>query len=231
MFREGDRILMGVSGGPDSLALLSLLHEGSLGLPRPGALIALHVDLGFSQAPPQNREQLEQYFRSRSIEYRIVQTEISGKALDPNARKNPCFICSMYRRRVVYETAHREGCTKIAYGHHKDDLIETLLINILYGRKIEAMNPVQNVFRGKMHIIRPLVYIWEEELKQYALEQSFPVLPRLCPMDGKSRRHKIKKMIRTLQEGEKNANIRENIFKSLKHVNVDPIFRGRFSNE
>ena len=125
----------------------------------------------------------------------------------------------MYRRRKIYETAHREGCNKIAYGHHRDDIIETLLMNMMYGRKIEAMNPVQEVFKGKMHIIRPFVYIEETLLKQFARELKLPILPKLCPEDGSSRRQKIKEIIDHLQSEEKHANIRKNIFRALYHSN------------
>ncbi|HEX9934852.1 MAG TPA: ATP-binding protein, partial [bacterium] len=151
----------------------------------------------------------------------FVHTEIARSALDEQARKNPCFICSMYRRREIYRIAHAEKCNKIAYGHHQDDIVETLLINILYGRKIGAMNPVQEVFKGQMHIIRPFVYVEEELLKKYALEAGLPVLPRRCPVDGGTRRQKIKEMIRSLQKDEPHANIRKNIFKALQHVEMD----------
>ena len=114
-----------------------------------------------------------------------------------------------------------ENCNKIAYGHHKDDMIETLLLNILFGRKIEGMNPVQEIFKGNLRIIRPFTYIDECLLKQFAYEADLPVLSRNCPVDEYSRRDKIKKIIRDLQREEMNANIRENIFKSFYHVNMD----------
>lgn len=221
MIEDGDRILIGVSGGPDSLSLLRLM----LGRQKYGRekcdLIVGHIDLGFRQKKPTNRSRLESYFQSLDVDYRIVQTDISEHALAPDAKKNPCFICAIQRRRKTYELAHREHCNKIAYGHHKDDIVETLLINILFGRKIEAMNPVQEVFKGRMHIVRPLAYVEEELLKKFAKEQSFPKLPRLCPADGKTRRQKVKEIIATLQDTEKKANIRENIFKALSHVNID----------
>jgi tRNA 2-thiocytidine biosynthesis protein TtcA len=127
----------------------------------------------------------------------------------------------MYRRKEIYKIAAGEKCNKIAYGHHQDDIIETLLINILYGRKIGAMNPVQDVFGGKMRIIRPFVYVEEAMLKKFASEAGLPVLPRLCPMDGNTRRQKVKELIRSLQKSEKYANIRKNIFKALQHVELD----------
>jgi tRNA 2-thiocytidine biosynthesis protein TtcA len=220
MIESGDRILVGVSGGPDSLALLKLLHERLVYVKNDFSIFVLHIDLGFEEAKPKSWSRLESYFQKLDVEYRIVHTDIASRALDPAARKNPCFICSLQRRRAVYETAHEQGCNKIAYGHHKDDIVETLLINILYGRKIEAMCPVQEIFRGKMHIIRPLTYVEENLLKKFAGEADLPVLPRLCPADGNTRRQCVKEIISGLQGSEKNANIRENIFKSLHHVKI-----------
>ena len=221
MIEEGDRVLVGVSGGADSLSLLKLLHERSDHGTDDYSLVAVHVDLGFRETEPRASEVLASYFQTLGVDYRIVHTDISRDALDPKARKNPCFICSLYRRKRIYETAEEEGCNKIAYGHHKDDIVETLLINILYGRKIETMSPVQTLFRGRMYVIRPLTYVKADRLKKYARESGLPVVPRLCPVDGKTRRQKINDMIDALQRGEENANIRENVFRSLVHVNMD----------
>ncbi len=219
MIEKGDRILVGISGGADSLSLLKLLSDEFIQKMNPFSFIAVHIDLGFQEKDPKQWNRLESYFQKSDMKYRIVHTEISHQAFALNAKKNPCFICSLYRRKKIYEIAHTEQCNKIAYGHHRDDVVETLLINILYGRKIEAMNPVQEIFKGKMHIIRPLVYIEENLLKQFARESEFPVCTKLCPMDGFSRRQKIKEMINHLQSEESYANIRQNIFRSLSHSN------------
>lgn len=216
MIEKGDRILLGVSGGADSLGLLELFQGDFIHVTNEYSLVVAHVDMGFRGS--KHGEVLKKHFESLNLPYHIMETRISERALDPKAKKNPCFICSMYRRRHIYEIAHKEHCTKIAYAHHKDDIVETLLINILFGRQINTMNPVQEVFKGKMHIIRPLVYIDESELKAFSKEMKLPVAPRICPMDGKTRREKVKKIIRNLQKTEKNANIRENIFKSMRHV-------------
>lgn len=220
MVRRGDRILIGISGGPDSLSLFHLLRE-RFQHQRDIYLLAAHIDLGFPQSGSPQSEILESHFRASGIDYRVIHTNISAKFLADDAKKNPCFICSLYRRRKIYELAHAESCNKIAYGHHKDDIVETLLINILFGRKIEAIRPVQEVFQGKMSIIRPLSYVEEELLKKYAVESGLPQLSRLCPYDGQTRRQKIKEMISDLQKSEAHANIRENIFKSLSHVSLD----------
>jgi len=220
MITPGDRILVGVSGGADSLTLLQLLADPYIRKLFAFDLFVLHIDLGFHTGEPEGWTLLAPHFQEMGVPFQILHTTISTKALDPDAKKNPCFICSLNRRRKVYETAHREGCQKIAYGHHKDDIVETLLINILFGRKIEAMHPVQEVFKGSMHIIRPLATIEEEHLKQFASTSGLPVLPKICPADGVSRRQKVKKIIARLQREEKHANIRENIFKSFRHVNM-----------
>ena len=220
MIERGDRILVAISGGPDSLSLLKLLHDGLIHVTNDFSIHAVHLTLGFKESEPPGWKLLESYFKKLGVSHSIIHTEISKIALASDAKKNPCFICSLYRRREIYKVAHQQKCNKIAYGHHKDDIVETLLINILYGRKIEAMNPVQEIFKGKMHIIRPLAYIEENLLKDFAEESNLPVLPNPCPMDGYTRRQKIKELIISLQKGEKNANIKENIFKSLTHVNV-----------
>ena len=221
MIEAGDRILIGVSGGSDSLALLKMIHDGLPLVTKDFSYIVAHIDMGFDSPPPQLWKNLETHFQSIGVVYEIVHTNIAELALDPNAKKNPCFICSHNRRRKIYELAHKLGCNKIAYGHHKDDIIETLLINILYGRRIEAMSPIQEVFQGRMHIIRPFTYVEEELIKKFAVESKLPVAPKLCEMDGNTRRETVKQMIAQIQAKEKKQNIRENIFKSLRYVNMD----------
>jgi tRNA 2-thiocytidine biosynthesis protein TtcA len=220
MIESGDRILVGVSGGADSYSLLHVLLNGINHINNDFSLIAVHIDLGFKESN-QNCKILRSHFEKCNVQYRIIHTNIADKTFAEDAKKNPCFICSMHRRRHIYETAALEGCNKIAYGHHKDDIIETLLINILYGRKIEAMNPVQNIFKETIQIIRPFTYTDETLIKQYARKSEFPILPKQCPADAFTRRQRIKHVIRELQRKEKNANIRENVFKSLHHVNID----------
>jgi tRNA 2-thiocytidine biosynthesis protein TtcA len=219
MIEKGDRVMVGVSGGVDSLVLIKLLAERKKYVELDFSLTAVHVDLGFEKVKG-NQKRLGDFIKNLGIEYCIIPTQISKAALAPDASKNPCFICSHYRRKKIYEAAHQEQCNKIAYGHHKDDIIETLLMNILYSRKIEAMNPVQEVFKRKMYIIRPLTYVYEHSIKKFAQESNFPYLKSGCPVDGATRRDTVKAIIRNLEKKEKKANIKENIFKSLRHVNV-----------
>ncbi|MBN2201905.1 tRNA 2-thiocytidine(32) synthetase TtcA [bacterium] len=220
MIRPGDRIAVAVSGGPDSLALLNLLSDGFGFVTSDYSLLAVHIDMGFAQAEPVNRDILETHFRSMRVEYRIEKTDIADELFSGRLKKNPCFVCSMLRRKRLYETADREGCNKIATGHHRDDIIDTLLLNVLYGRKIGTLYPVQPLFRNRLTLIRPFVYIEEARIKRFAGECGLPALRRLCPLDGSSRRAAVKGLIRRLQKTEKHADLRNNIFKSLYHVEL-----------
>jgi len=119
----------------------------------------------------------------------------------------------------MFEIAAEKGCNKIALAHHKDDMIETLMINILYGREISTMVPNQTIFGGKMHIIRPLAYIKEELVKKYAREQEFPVIENGCPTSRTSKRAVVKKLLNELEVEDKK--VKGNIFKALYHVKPD----------
>jgi len=222
MIEAGDRVLVCVSGGADSLALLRLLQEYREHQRTDFSLVAGYVDLGFS---PDAAGRVEAFLRKARAPYRIIHTTIAEMAFDPNASKNPCFICSHHRRHEIYKLAHAETCSKIAFGHHKDDIVETLLLNILYSRKIEAMCMRQEVFQGSMHVVRPLGYLEESLVKRYARNVGIEAVPKMCRMDGNSRRDKVRRIIRELQAEEKNANIRSNIFRALYNVNVEFEFK------
>jgi tRNA 2-thiocytidine biosynthesis protein TtcA len=218
MIGKGDRILVGVSGGADSLALLDLLNTPMLYIPSDYSIVAVHVDLGF-EPDYQGYAVLENYLQDGGYDFRMEKTEIGPFAHGENNKKNPCFLCSRLRRKRLFEIAGEHGCNKVALAHHKDDIIETLMINILYGREISTMMPRQDIFQGKMSIIRPLAYIREELVKKYSRERGFPVIHTPCPTSRTSRRALVKKLLREFEKD--NKNIRENIFKSMKHVKPD----------
>ena len=173
MIAAGDRVLVGVSGGMDSMALLDLLNTPMIYVPS-FSLVAVHIDRGFDPAY-EGYDMLEGYLRQGGYDYVMEKTDIGPLSHSDYNRKNPCFLCSRLRRKRIFEIAAEKGCNKIAFAHHRDDIIETLLINLFYGREISTMVPNQTIFGGKLHIIRPLAYIREGLVKKYAKERGFPV--------------------------------------------------------
>jgi tRNA 2-thiocytidine biosynthesis protein TtcA len=217
MIEKGDRLLIGVSGGADSLALLDLLDSPMIYIPE-FSFIAVNIDMGFD-ATYKKYDRLEKYFQKNNYSYIMEKTEIGNLAHSDFNKKNPCFLCSRLRRKRIFEIADAEGCNKIAFAHHRDDIIETLLINMFYGREISTMVPNQSIFGGKLHIIRPLVYLKEELVKKYSKERRFPVLKNDCPTSKTSKRIYIKKLLDRLEKD--NKEIRDNIYKSMSHVKPD----------
>jgi len=222
MIQPGDRILVGISGGADSFTLLKVLSGRKIFIPQDITLIPAYVDLGFAGEDTSHIQALESYFEQNGYEYYIDRTTIGLFAHSEKNRKKPCFLCSRMRRTRLFEIADKFNCKKIALGHHKDDIIETLLINIFFAREIATMNPNQPFFKGKYHVIRPLAYVWEQKIKRYALMHEFPVFENLCPTAKTSHRNIIKTMLHDLERKQKG--LKENIFKSLRQVKRDYIW-------
>jgi tRNA 2-thiocytidine biosynthesis protein TtcA len=219
LIQDGDRILVGVSGGKDSLTLLTLLSERAKRVPIHYELLAVHVDLGFESS---GVDMLKEFFEAKQIAYHIEPTRIAELANGPDNRENPCFLCSWERRKRVFSLAQRFGCNKVAFGHHKDDIIETLLLNIFYSARISTMLPVQPMFKRKITLIRPLALLEERKIERFAKEMGLPYFPCGCPASAGSKRKEVKELIRAL-EGQ-NPRIKGNIFRSLSNIKLEHTF-------
>ncbi len=221
MIEDGDRILVGVSGGKDSLTLLTLLSERAKRVPIHYELLAVHVDLGFQSS---GTEMLKEFFEAKRIAYHIETTRIAELANGPHNRENPCFLCSWERRKRIFSLAQRFGCNKVAFGHHKDDIIETLLLNIFYSAEISTMLPVQGLFKGKITLIRPLTLLEERKIERFAKEMGLPYFPCGCPASLRSKRREVKELISALEK--QNRRIKGNIFRSLSNIKLDYMLSG-----
>jgi tRNA 2-thiocytidine biosynthesis protein TtcA len=133
--------------------------------------------------------------------------------------KPACFICSWERRKRLFQLANRLKCNKVALGHHKDDIIETLLLNIFYSGEISTMLPLQSLFKGKITIIRPLSLLEEKKIQRFAREIGLPYGPSGCPSSGKTKRKEVKEIIEALSR--KNHRVKGNIFRSLSNIKLD----------
>jgi tRNA 2-thiocytidine biosynthesis protein TtcA len=221
LIENGDRILVGVSGGKDSLTLLHLLRERQKRVPTKYDLVAVHIDLGFG---PDRAGILKDFFEAQGFSYHIEFTEIGTKANSTENRENPCFLCSWERRKQLFHQASQLKCNKIALGHHKDDIIETLLLNIFYSAEISTMLPVQSLFNGKITLIRPLALVEEKMIERFAREKGLPYGPSGCPSSGKTKRKEVKELIDLLER--RNRKVKGNIFRSLANVKLDYTFHG-----
>ena len=184
LIQEGDRILVGVSGGKDSLTLLHLLHERSKRVPVHYELMPVYIDLGFDSG---KADTLRNFFETKKLPNHIEFTDIGRKANSSENRENPCFLCSWERRKRLFHIAYRFKCNKIALGHHKDDIIETLLLNIFYSAEISTMLPLQSLFKGRITLIRPLALLEEKKIERFAREMGLPLARAAARVPGRRR--------------------------------------------
>jgi len=213
MISDGDRILVGLSGGKDSLSLMWLLNERRTRVPVNYELFAVYVDLGF---PGGFSDELREYGEKSGYAVRIVYTDFGLISHGPENLENPCFLCSRLRRKRLFEIARELGCSKVALGHNKDDIIETLFINMCYAGEISTMLPSQSFFDGSFHLIRPLAFADEDSLTRFTRERAFPEFVNPCPTATTSRRQEIKTLLKQLYAG--NKKVKGNIFRSMSHV-------------
>lgn len=216
MIRDGDHVMVAVSGGKDSLALLWLLNERIKRVPIDYRITAVHVDPGFGA---NSAEQMTSFFLAHGFEFRVIESDIGPKAHGPQNRENPCFLCSRLRRKLLFQTAQEFGCNRMAFGHHKDDLIETFFLNVFYGASISTMVPVQSFFEGKLTVIRPFYLVDEDLIRRYAQLMDWPEIGLGCPTAGSSKREEIKNMLTQFYRS--NRKIKGNIFHALQNVNAE----------
>ncbi|SLM32964.1 tRNA 2-thiocytidine biosynthesis protein TtcA [Desulfamplus magnetovallimortis] len=220
MIQDGDRIMVGVSGGKDSLALLRLLSDIRERAPVKFDLFPVYIDPGFRGSIAKDLESSVNHIHGR---LRVDYTDYGLLAHSDSNRENPCFLCSRLRRKRLFEIASDEGCAKIALGHHKDDIIETLFINMCYSGRIGTMKPCQDFFGGELTIIRPLAYLEKSEILKLAAIFDFPDFVNPCPSDGVTKRSNIRIFLNNLYK--ENRNIKGNLFRAMANVEMDYLLK------
>jgi tRNA 2-thiocytidine biosynthesis protein TtcA len=220
MISHGDRIAVGLSGGIDSLFLMHVLAERLNRIPIRYELTAIHVDPGFEGG---FSDSLAAYCEEKGYTLRIEHTDYGVRAHGKENRENPCFLCSRLRRKRLFELTAEMGCNKLALGHHRDDIIETLFMNMCYAGEISTMVPSQSMFGGEIVIIRPLAFIDEHRIWRYGGEAGFPQFDNPCPSAANSKRQEIKDLLGRLYRG--NDKIKGNIFRALSRPKIDYLLK------
>src|SRR6266545_3548330 len=216
MIEDGDRVMVGLSGGKDSWALLQLLDELRQRAPIQFTLVAVNVDSGYKEY---KHELIASTCKARGWELRIEHTDI-GELIDDmlDDGATPCSLCARLRRGVLYRIAREAGATKIALGHHADDFIETLLLNLFFAGSLKAM-PAKLVSDDGAHVvIRPLVYVGEDEARAYTKECGLPIIGCCCPACGDLglQRQRVKRLIMDLEV--EHAGVKQSMMKALSNV-------------
>lgn len=215
MISDGDRIAVGLSGGKDSTTLLIGLKNLQRFYPKKFELVAVSINPGFEEF---NSELLSNLCNKLDVKFIEEKSHIKEIVFDIRKEKNPCSLCANLRRGIINSVALRENCNKIALGHNEDDVLETFFLNLLYGGSINTFAPSSYMDRSKITLIRPLIYAPEKYIRSFVKRNNIEVMPKVCPIDGVSKREDMKKLIFDLQEDI--PNIRTNLYGAIKRSTI-----------
>ena len=212
MIEAGDKIAVGVSGGKDSLVLLVLLAGLREYFDKPYELEAITIDMGLGM----DYSGVQALCDRLEVPYTIVQTQIAPIIFDYRKEKNPCSMCAKMRRGALNQAILEKGFNKLALGHHYDDAVETFLMSLIFEGRISCFQPVTNLDRTGIIQIRPMLYIHERTVDNFAVRQNLPVLENRCPVDKTTKRAEIKELIYTLSQTY--PDLKERIFGAMQRL-------------
>ncbi|MGN0424595.1 MAG: ATP-binding protein [Acetatifactor sp.] len=215
MIQEGDRIAVGISGGKDSLTLLYALHGLKRFYPKKFEIHAVTVDLGFQNL---NLEKIKQLCEELEVPYTIVKTDIADIVFNQRGEENPCSLCAKMRKGALNQAIKEAGCNKVAYAHHKDDVVETMLMSLIFEGRFHTFSPVTYLDRMDLTVIRPLMYMNEADVIGFVNKYNVPVVKSPCPADGHTKREYVKQLLRQLNL--ENPGVKERMFTAILGSNM-----------
>lgn len=216
MIQEGDKIAVALSGGKDSITLLYSLKNLSKYYPKKFEVIAMTINPGFEGF---DEEILKQICKKIDVELVIIKTNIKQIVFDERKEKNPCSLCANLRRGTLNTEAKKHGCNKIALGHNEDDVLETFLMNLIYAGRIGTFSPISYMDRSEMTLIRPLIYVPEKLTKSFIKKNEIKIMPKVCKMDGTSKREYALNLLKQLEINNKQT--RANMIGAIKRKKLD----------
>ncbi len=216
MICDGDKIAVGVSGGKDSLTLLVALAELRRFYPKKFELVAIIVDMGFEGV---DFTPIAEFCRELDVPLVICPTSISRIVFDVRKEKNPCGLCAKMRRGALHDECKRQGCNKLALGHHFDDVVETFMLNLFFEGRLGSFSPVTYLSRKDLTMIRPLIYAQEKDVRYFVNRYPLPILESPCPADKNTEREVMKKLLSELER--KNKGLRHRIFGAIQKAGID----------
>ena len=215
MIQEGDHIAVGISGGKDSLTLLYALHGLKRFYPNHFELSAITVDLGYEQC---DFTPIKELCREMEIPYHIVQTDIAQILFEERKEKNPCSLCAKMRKGALNQAVKEIGCNKIAYAHHKDDIIETMILSLFFEGRFYSFSPKTYLDRMDLTVIRPIMFVDEADVIGFKNKYNLPVVKSACPVDGYTKRQYAKDLLVDLNR--QYPGIKQRMFTAILNGNI-----------
>ena len=216
MIDEGDVIAIGISGGKDSLTLLYALHGLKRFYPKKFELKAITVDLGLGI---QKLDEITELCKSMDIEYHIVKTEIGDIIFNDRKESNPCSLCAKMRKGALNDAIKACGCNKVAYAHHKDDVVETMLLSLIFEGRFHTFAPVTYLDRMDVTVIRPMLYMNEADVIGFINKYEVPVVKSPCPADGHTKREYAGDLLKQLNVD--HPGVKERMFTAICRSNIN----------
>lgn len=216
MIEEGDKIAVGISGGKDSLAMLYALHGLQRFYPKHFTIEAITIDLGHKGF---NLEPIAELCRELQVPYTIAKTEIASIIFEERKESNPCSLCAKMRKGALNEKIKELGCNKVAYAHHKDDVVETMLLSLIYEGRFHSFSPRTYLDRMDLTVIRPLMFVEESDIIGFQYKYHLPVVKNPCPADGYTKREYAKELLRQLNT--ENPGTKNRMFSAILNGNLE----------
>lgn len=215
MIEDKDKIAIGISGGKDSLTLLYALHELKRFYPAHFTIHAVTVDLGFDNL---NLDRIRALCKELDVEYTVVRTDIARIVFEDRKESNPCSLCAKMRKGALNNAIRTAGCNKVAYAHHKDDVVETMLLSLIFEGRFHTFSPVTYLDKTGLTVIRPLIYMQEADVIGFVNKYHVPIVKSPCPADGHTKREYAKQLLRRLNL--ENPGVKERLFTAIQNGNM-----------